>query len=177
MVPERAYRVNFFPTLCAGLVLLGISGTSACRTGLQGGTFVKSGVRYRVGPVPPGFHPVSFADNDLAFESAPPGQAIAVNATCQGHGDASLEVLTRHLFTGFSDIELLGQTRTPLDARDALKTHVRAKLDGVACELMLVVMKKNGCVFDLSLLSPPSEFAAALPTFEELLHQFQVEAP
>ena len=45
-------------------------------------------------------------------------------------------------------------------AREALRTRVDAKLDGVPMTLDLYVLKRNGCIFDLSYAAPPDAIRA-----------------
>ena len=91
----------------------------ACRTGLQNGVFSKSGVRYRVGAVPFGYRRAGVSDNDVALESKT-GQSIAVNSTCRQYDDASLQVLTRHLVMGFTEVNFVDREQLPLDGRESL---------------------------------------------------------
>ena len=171
MLPERAFRRN---------ILLGLAlflGAPGCRTGLQDGVFAKPGVRYTVGPLPQGFQPVRLRDNDVAFTSDPADVSVAVNSTCEGYDDASLDVLTHQLLMGFTDVQKVDQRTEPLDGREALRTRVRAKLDGVPQELLFVVMKKNGCIFDLTYLGRPDAFEKGLSAFQALLARFHVEEP
>lgn len=178
MLPERAFRVKFpFVFGVACLWVVGGVGLCGCRTGLQDGVFSKSGVRYEIGSAPPGYTSVTFADNDVAFESKGTGQSMAVNSTCHGYDDVSVPVLMHHLLMGFTEVEEVDRQTVPLDGRDSLQAHVRAKLDGVPVEMKLAVMKKNGCVFDLSYVSPPARYADGVGAFENLLKQFHVEEP
>jgi hypothetical protein len=172
MLPERAYRVNLLALATSAAV-----GLSACRTGWQDGIFSKSGVRYELGRAPSGFTPVGFQDNDVAFEMRSTGHSIAVNSTCHGYEDASLQVLRRHLLMGFTDVELLEEEVQPLDGRDSLWTHVAARLDGVPLQLQLVVLKKNGCVFDFTYVSPPAEYAARRADFQGVVGGFHLKEP
>jgi hypothetical protein len=152
--------------------------TGGCRHGeYKAGVFSKSNVRYRIGEVPPGWKLIGLKENDLAYESADGAHWMAVNSTCEGHGDAPLEVLTRQLLAGFSDRELIGQEIQPLDGRDSLRSHYRAKLDGVPVELMLVVTKKDGCVYDFTYVSPVGRYPERLGDFERLLQNFHTEGP
>lgn len=167
MVPERAYRVNFF--FCWALLL------GSCAPKLHDGVFRKGDLVYRVGEVPQGFRAVSLKDNDVAFVGIQTPHSIAVNATCAEHGDPSLEVLTQHLLMGFSDRETVEQVPGTLDGRESLRSRWNAKLDGVPIELLLVVMKKDGCVYDLSYLSPPGRFDEQRAAFEALLQRFHTE--
>jgi len=117
---------------------------------------------------------VGFDDNDLAW-LAPSGHVIAINATCTGHEDPQLEVLTNHLVIGFTDREWVSKKKFQLDGRDALRSLVRAKLDGVSISLDLVVLKKNGCVHDFSYVSPAGQEAAHQAEFDALVAGFRQE--
>ncbi len=160
---------------CFGL-LIAAGLCSGCRHGeLKNGVFAKSGVRYRVGEVPPSFKQVGLNDNDLAFVAKDSPHSMALNSTCEGYSDASLQVLTQHLLMGFTDRQLVSHEVRPMDGRESLRSHYIAKLDGVPIELLLVVLKKNGCVYDFTYLSPRGRFEEKLSSFELLLDQFRTE--
>jgi hypothetical protein len=149
---------------------------STCTT-FEGGLFHKPGVSYRVAaPDASAWRKVSLGDNDLAWVARGSGETLAVNATCEDHGDPSLEVLTNHLLLGFTAREQLAQTPFRLDGREALRSRYRALLDGVPVELELVVLKKNGCVHDFTLVAPGGQPAAHRAALEALLDGFRQEA-
>ena len=85
--------------------------------------------------------------------------------------------MTQHLLMGFTDRHLIKQEAEMLDGREALRSHYTARIDGVPVELLLVVMKKNGCIYDFTYVSPVGRFEEKLPDFERLLEGFKVEAP
>jgi hypothetical protein len=147
---------------------------SACAGHLRDGVYSRGEVRYRIGPLPPAWTAVGLEGNDVAFFESTSGHSLAVNATCEGFDDPPLEVLTRHLLMGFTQRVTILETTLLLDGRAALRSHVSATLDGVPVELVLVVLKKNGCVYDFTLLAPPGQLAPALPTFDALLATFHV---
>lgn len=153
-----------------GLVVL----VSGCRGGLVGGMFTGHGVSYRVVEPAGPWRPMGFEDNDLAWVS-PQGHVISINATCTGHEDPQLEVLTNHLVIGFTDREWVSKKKIQLDGRDALRSLVRAKLDGVSRSLDLVVLKKNGCVHDFSYISPAGLEAEHQAEFDALVAGFRQE--
>jgi len=160
------------------VLLLGLTlAVGGCRhVSFEDLTLSKPDVRYRIGELPEGWHRVFLADNDLAFaEDGNTGRAIAANATCEGHDDPPLPVLTRHLLLGFTEREERFQRLVPLDGREALRSHYAAKLDGVPVELELVVLKKDGCVFDFSYVAPRGRYAARLGDFDALLAGFHAE--
>jgi hypothetical protein len=63
-----------------------------------------------------------------------------------------------------------------MDGREALRTHLNAKLDGVPREILLQILKKDGCVYDFGLITPPGEaFEDALSDFDEMLAGFTTD--
>jgi hypothetical protein len=135
----------------------------------------KPSTRFKLGELPPGWQPVRLADNDVAYSYGDSGHAVAVNAICEDHGDASLEVLTRHLLQGFTERQLLSQETVWLDGREALRSQYLARLEGVPVQLMLVVLKKDYCVYDFSYVAPPGRLEEHLPAFQSLVEGFHVE--
>lgn len=159
------------------VLLLGLA--TACGGALRDGVFIKDGVRYRVAALDPReWKGIGLAGNDLAWAAARSSHLISINATCDNHGDPSLEVLTNHLVFGFTDRELKDRKPLTLDGRDALDSRYEAKLDGVPVELRLVVLKKNGCVHDLSYIAPQGDFEARAADFQALVDGFaQLQGP
>jgi len=135
----------------------------------------KSGVSYRVGEVSPGWERVMLSSNDLAWFIEDTGHALQVNATCKGHDDPPLDVLVRHLLMGFTERQLVEEQKVVVDERDALRSHYRAKLDGVPVELLLLVVKKDNCVYDFSYVAPLGRFEERVADFEALVHGFHAE--
>ncbi|WP_342377916.1 hypothetical protein NVS55_01260 [Myxococcus stipitatus] len=135
----------------------------------------KPEVRYRVGPLPKAWSRVWLEDNDLAFAEAGTGRALSVNATCKGHDDPPLQVLTRHLLMGFTERREVSQGLITLDGREALRSRFLAKMDGVPVELELVVLKKDNCVFDFTYVAPPGLAEERMPDFDALLAGFKAE--
>jgi len=62
----------------------------------------------------------------------------------------------------------------PFQAREALDSHVLAKLDGVVRELRLVVLKKDDCVYDFALITSRQAFDGADSVFANVLDSFEV---
>jgi hypothetical protein len=161
-----------------GVIIVGVlSGLFGCRGGLAGGMYRRDdGVMYRVvEPAGAQWRRVNFDDNDLAWLAGGSGHLIAMNATCTGHEDPPLDVLTNHLVIGFTDRQFLSKTPLQLDGRDALRSRVDAKLDGVPTSLDLVVLKKNGCVHDFTYVSPRGQEGKYQRDFDALVSGFRQE--
>ena len=101
------------------------------------------------------------------------GGVIEANATCRDDADAApLGALTRQLLIGYTERHVRSESTVPLDAREALHTVADAKLDGVPVTLDLYVMKRNGCIFDLSYAAPPDAYARGVADFQRVVDGF-----
>ena len=161
------------------LALIALLCLAGCRhSALHNGVFEKNDVSYHLGPVPPSFEQVKLYGVDVAFNGRHSPHVIAVNSTCEEHGDPPLNILTHHLLMGFTDRQLLSEEEKMLDGRAVIRSHYVARLDGVPEELLLLVMKKNTCVFDFTYLSPQGRLNEFLGEFEALVAGFHtLETP
>ena len=63
-----------------------------------------------------------------------------------------------------------------MDGREALRTHLTAKLDGVPREIVLQILKKDECVYDFGLITPRgAAFESALPDFDQMVSGFTTD--
>ncbi|MFP2906416.1 hypothetical protein ACLESD_15405 [Pyxidicoccus sp. 3LFB2] len=157
------------------MLLWAVSLVACRRVTYEDSVLTKPAVRYRVGELPGHWRRVWLEGNDLAFSEEGTGRALSVNATCEGHDDPPLPVLTRHLLAGFTDRQEVSQQLVPLAGREAMRSRYLAKMDGVPVQLELVVLKKDNCVFDFSYVSPPGLAQERLADFETLLAGFEAE--
>jgi hypothetical protein len=157
-------------------VVLACAGCGANR-GLVGSIYRDREATYRIGTVGEGWSGLDVeGEGDLAWHDDDVGAVIAVNASCDPGADVPLTALTNHLLAGFTQREIVSEELVPLDGREALRTHVRARLDGVQRELLFYVLKKNECVYDFGLVTPVgSEFEEALVEFEPFVAGFSTE--
>lgn len=98
---------------------------------------------------------------------------IQLHVACDDQGDSSLEQYTDHLRIDWTEWNVVSQTRERLAGRDALRTVVEAKLDGVERKNELVVVKKNGCLFDLHYSADPAGFGRGRADFQRVLDGFR----
>lgn len=172
----RVRAATVVPLVIAPMLL----GLAACSGGggqLRGTRYSDREASYRIGPLSSEWQRLSVEDqNDLAWRSEPLASIVQVNATCDPGSDVPLTALTNHLLMGFTERDLRAQDIVPMDGREALRTHVVARLDGVPRELLFYVMKKDDCVYDLALLAPPgAQFERALVEFEPFVAGFTTE--
>ena len=130
-------------------------------------------VCYRIGALDEGWRLVHQKGTSVGFYSDAVGGVIEANATCRDDADAApLRALTRQLLIGYTERHIEEQQTVPLDEREALRTRVTAKLDGVPMTLELYVMKRNGCIFDLSYAAPPDAFVRGAGDFQRFVDGF-----
>jgi hypothetical protein len=156
--------------IAVGLLLGGCRSVS-----LRDGVVSTPDTRYRIGPVPADWHQVNLKDSDFAWVTSPPAYAFWANSTCKGYEDVPLVALNRQLLIGFTDVQKVEQKTQVLDGREALLSHHRAKMDGVQRELALVVLKKDGCIYDFAYVAPVGGYEGRLGEFQALVGGFATE--
>jgi hypothetical protein len=128
-------------------------------------------VAFRVGRLPADWQRVQVADGHLAFHHRAGGTIVA-SASCDRFIDLSLDLLTNQLLYGVEGRQEAARTRIPLDGRMALRTQMNGRLDGVPIALDMVVMKKDGCTYDIVLASSPQQHQKRQPDFERFFSAF-----
>lgn len=132
----------------AGALLLALA-TGCAASNFDGKVFRQGNVSFRLAHVPEGWRQIEITDTALAFRDDARETTVAINGRCgRDAEDVPLKSLTQHLFLQFTDRQQEDQQLIPLDGREALETQMVAKLDGVEKHFHVVVLKKDGCVYD-----------------------------
>jgi hypothetical protein len=160
---HRSWACALWPLAACALVLLGGCGAR----GFDGHTYHGEGYAFTVPPAPGSWSRLHMPDAALAFDDGASGAMIAVNGRCDRDGeDVPLQSLTQHLFLQFTERETHSAETFAFDGREAMRTDISAKLDGVPRRLVVWVMKKDKCVYDLFFLARPDRFAQGVDTFD-----------
>ncbi|HVU00136.1 MAG TPA: hypothetical protein VHE30_00240 [Polyangiaceae bacterium] len=152
----------------------------ACGGGpsFDGHVFKNDQLSFRVANAPGGFRPVAPDGALLAYRDDEEGATIALSGRCGKDGDdVPLEALTHHLFLQFTERNVESQEKFTLDGREALRTTLTAKLDGVEKHFSVVVLKKNGCVYDFLMVERAGGSHSAEQRFSEFVEGFRSIAP
>ena len=138
-----------------------------------GGSYVIDGARFAINELPGRWRP-AYTDGGLTFVRADEqGTIITLSATCTEPGDAPLDVLTNHLVIGLTERNFLSRELVAFDGREAERTTLTAKLDGVPVKMATMVLKKDWCIYDAIYAARPRRFDAHLSDFETLLEGFR----
>jgi hypothetical protein len=151
-------------------LLVGLWAAACASTTFDGQTFRQGELAFRLGPVPADWERLDADDTLLAFRDRRDAATVAVNGRCGKDGDdVPLAALTHHLFLHFTAREIADQSTLMLDGREALRTAMTAKLDGVPKHFVVVVLKKDGCVYDFLRIGDDDSGAAE---FDRFVHGF-----
>jgi hypothetical protein len=124
-------------------------GLGCSTSNFDGRMFRKGNVAFRLAHLPPTWRQIEINDTALAFRDDENAATVAINGRCgKDADDVPLQSLTQHLFLQFTERRLEDQQLFPLDGREALRTEISAKLDGIEKHFVVVVLKKDGCVYD-----------------------------
>jgi hypothetical protein len=158
------------PPLLAAVLLTAAAG---CSSGLQDNVYRGEGFAFRIAPPPETWKRVEVTHAALAYRDEGDEATVVVNGRCGLDGeDVPLDALTQHLFLRFTEREILEQKVIPFDRREAMRTVLVAKLDGVPMKFDVWVLKKDGCVYDLDFMAPPARFARGAEEFERFVRGF-----
>ncbi len=157
------------------LVLAAACGGATPKGHYANGEFTKGSEHFHVA-APGGWQPISPPAGDLAWRDPESRSVIAANATCKGHHDPPLTVLVNDLLMGTTERKVLLDETVPLDGREARHEVVALKVDGVPLVYDLYVLKKDGCVYDLTLVSPPRAYDGVADRFVAFVAGFEAQA-
>lgn len=136
-----------------------------------GGDTLSRARGYKVTP------PVTWkAENKREADQAyvtPAGSVATLTSSCQRDSTAPLDALTRHLLMGARKAKFKSKETMTVDGVDGMLSTVTAKYDGVAFNMVLFVLPKDGCIFDFTLLNPKPIAASDVDAFKTFVNSFQ----
>lgn len=164
---------------CAAAVALSAPGcASQPRTQWDGRVVTRGELVADLPSVPASWSRLQMEGAMLAFRTPEERQLVLVNGRCGlANDDVPLVSLTQQLLMGTTSRATLREERTPFDGREALRSFVVAKLDGVPRFFDMLVVKKNGCVVDFVRTGPPGDEHNGQEAFDALLASFHLRAP
>ncbi len=144
---------------------------------------------FRVGTPGRSWEPLVQEGTQVACQHGSDPAVIQPHSECQDHGDSDLEDFTDHQRIDYTTWQIVEEPTGELDAegrprmrkkqyyttlaqREALRTTVRANLDGGDVMIEYLVLKKNGCLFDLTYIAVPRVFEQHLPAFDAVVEGF-----
>jgi predicted Zn-dependent protease len=155
------------------MILGGLVGCSATVGRVVGQQFVSPAYDFEVSLPGDEWKPVTGEPTVLTLTHPHLAAGITINVTCERERETPLNILTRHLFFGFRDMDVLLQERRTLNGVPALKTVARARLDTQDVQVNSYVIQHDGCVYDMVYFASPQDYSGGEATFEHLVAGFR----
>lgn len=113
---------------------------------------------------------------DYAVQNPVTSSIITANSMCKKYDSTSLKHLTINIMSGVEEPETLHTQTLMFSGREALKTSIKGKLDGVITYMDIMTVRKNRCVYDFILISPSSQsFKKDQASFERFLKEVEID--
>ncbi len=138
------------------------------------GTYKNSEVKYHVGELEEKWKLLDIERVNLGFYNIENNAIIYVNSKCKKSSDAPLYVLRTHLLIGFKGKKFQESKKIIYQKREALDSTLIASLDGVKRKIRYLVFKKDGCLYDLVLISPIKYFKENNVDFSKIIKNFKI---
>ena len=147
-------------------------------THFDGKLYRRGDIAFTVGEKPSSWRHLDVSDAALSFRDEAVQATIVIQGRCGMDGDdVPLESLTQHLFIYFTERDIIEQKRIPMDGREAMRTVMVAKLDGVARRFVVYVLKKDGCVYDFLYVGVSTPSQASVDAFDQYVAGFRTAKP
>lgn len=114
---------------------------------------------------------------DAAYQSPQTAAVISINSSCRSGetADTDLKTLANQLTYGISNVSRRTEQNLTLQGTEALQTTVQGQMSQNNIALKTVVLKKNGCIYDLLYMAPPEHFASSEPDFDKFVASLRLK--
>ena len=147
---------------------------TGCATGrILNGQYVDETKGFRALLPREGWEVMDAEGADLALRDLRSPARMAVVVSCPGVEEGPLKALSRHLFFGIRGIQVVREGTIQLDGVAGLETRVQGRFEGTPIEVRTVVVRRQGCLYDLFYVAPPEIFEARMIDFDLLLRSWQ----
>jgi hypothetical protein len=127
-------------------------------------------IKLEVPPTP--WREVHISSADRVWQSTETGNTIAINSMCQRYSDLSLKKLQENILAGVENLKIRTEAKTMFKGREAERVVVDGTTDGIPIVVDLLILKKNGCTYDLAYIARDKTFDQERKIFEKFLTGF-----
>lgn len=133
----------------------------------DGRVFLSRDRFYHVGILQGGWRRISTKARTITFYNPEFESSISTDAFCgRDVANRRLDSLGGEIMSAMEDRKLKSETSFDLDGRGAQRQLEEGKMDGVPVVVDLVIVRKNGCLFDLYAVMPPNADPQVAQDFE-----------
>ena len=154
--------------LFLGLASLAVA-SGCAHGGVREGVYHAPANRYQI-DLPHGrWDQLSVKGSDLVLTSADKGMTILTGSLCGKYANAKLNVLSRNLFIGLGNRQVIASEPVELPAGEGERIRVNADLEGSRFCVEAYTFRREPCVFDFVYLAVPEYFEVNLETFRSMM--------
>jgi hypothetical protein len=155
------------------VILCGLTSCRATMGQVVGQQFISPSFGFEVSLPGNEWRAVSGEPSVLTLVHAHLAAGITLNVSCDGERDVPLDILTRHLFFGFKDTQILQQEPQALDGMPALKTVARARLEAREVQVQSYVARRGRCIYDMVYFAGPTDYSRGETDFARMIAGFR----
>lgn len=149
---------------------------SACASPrILAGAYINEAKGFAVELPPKSWKVETGEEADLVLRHKHRHAGILINATCgEVLPNRPLTILSRHLFFGVREKEILREERRTLSQGEALEVVLRGKMGTTELLLHGYTITGQGCVYDLVFFAPPQDYSEVSGEFDAVVRQFRL---
>ncbi len=110
---------------------------------------------------------------DAVWRNSKNGNNISYLTQCGDKADPELESIRHELALGLAEYRITGSQRFPYNSREALRSYIIGKVDGIETHMDVVIFKKNGCIYTLTLVGVANRLEGDTAAFNQFINGFK----
>lgn len=118
------------------------------------------------------FEHISVSSADYVWQSNKTGNTIAVNSLCKKTEDLSLDALKDKILAEIDNLKINKTETIDFDERKAQRINASGLADDTPIKILLIILKKNNCTYDLAYIARANQFEKEKSIFESFLQGF-----
>jgi hypothetical protein len=121
------------------------------------------------------FQKIESEQTDLAWQNQKSGNTIAVLTECSETADPSLTDLEADMTQVLNESKVVKTENLMFEEREALRSMIEGKVDGIAVKLDVLTFKKNSCSYTLTYMGRAQGFEKDHSAFDSFVKGFKVQ--
>jgi hypothetical protein len=121
------------------------------------------------------FQKIESEQTDLAWQNQKSGNTIAVLTECSETSDPTLADLEEDMTQVLSEPKVVKTENLMFEEREALRSLIDGKVDGIAVKVDVLTFKKNSCSYTLTYMGRAQGFEKEHAAFDSFLKGFKVQ--
>lgn len=119
------------------------------------------------------FEKIDLKSADQAWQNRQTGTTLSYLSVCNDASDPSLDALRSSTLQGLEELSIKSENKFQYNSREAIKSEVSGKLDGVEVVVKMVIFKKNYCNYTISMVGLKGKSESDFVVFDDFTTGFR----